>query len=190
MGLRIPTATSTRSRRAALTAVLCVAALVLSACASGFGAQTNQIYTAAEGTNERGDIVDVLNALFVANADDTATLSAGLLVSEPDGDTLQDVAVTTLTGDDIDAQLVRPVDLTDGELHSTGQDAEVIIRGTNFGAGDFVHLSLSFSKAGTVELDAPVVARTAVYDGVAPAPNSAGGPAPSAGASPSAKPSG
>lgn len=166
MGIRTPLV------RAALVAMLlCGAVLALSACGTGFDAQTNRVYTAGVGSNHRGDTVDILNALFVENADETATLSAGLLALEPGGDAVTGVEVTTQDGQSIESSLDEPISLAFDELHLTGEEAEVVVRGANFLAGDFVQVELAFETSAPISIDVPVVARDDAYDEVAPAPN-------------------
>jgi hypothetical protein len=145
-----------RSRVRQLLA-LTLALPLLAACGPNFGAQTDQIYTPAEGVNERDGDVDVLNALIVAEEDGSGRLIAGLANS-----TDEEVELTAVTGDGNDVQFgtdggeaaVPPggfLQLADDEsalISATGADVVV---------GEFVRLTMSFSSGEEVDLNVPVV---------------------------------
>jgi hypothetical protein len=155
-----------RRRRLAATALATTALLALGACGTGFSAQTNQVYQAGTGANHRGEL-DVLNTLFVANDDGTATLSASIVNNTDHQQELTSVEVTTLDGKQLEVKSTKKrLPLKPGILSLVGgfwitKDAT---------AGDYVKATLSFSDAAPVTIEAPVVTRTAEYDKVATEP--------------------
>ena len=142
----------------------------LTGCGTGFGAETVQVYDAGAGVNARGGGVDVLNALVVDNGDETGTLSVSLLDKLGDGD---EVAAIEATVDDQPlevSQSVQPIRLCPGRLLVVGPDATVTLGGDGFAAGGTLTLSMTFRDAAPLSLDVPVVARSAMYDGIAETP--------------------
>jgi hypothetical protein len=141
----------------AMAGLLVVGAL--SGCGTGMDAQTNAIYDAGEGINERGGGVDVLNALLVANPDGSGTLSTALLNNGQEVDALVDVAASAdgeelaVEGDGLPLELPpsprAPLNLSD-EAPLYVQDVE---------AGYFVTVALQFENAAPVEIEIPVVDR-------------------------------
>lgn len=160
-----------RSRRGLLALLVCGSALLLAACGTSFGAQTNQLYESGIGSNHRFGDVEILNAVFVDNGDGTATLSAGLISKLDGGDTLTGVSATDDGGSDIAATLTEPVTLPKDELVSLGTKPEVVLPDGGFQAGYLVHLTLTFENAAPIQIDAPVDSRSKMYDSIAtPAP--------------------
>ncbi|MGZ5421499.1 MAG: hypothetical protein ACXWXF_04915 [Aeromicrobium sp.] len=151
-------------RRTLAIAVSATALLVLTGC--GFGAQTNQSYDAAVGSNERGGKIKVLNALYVDNADGTATFSATLLNKDTGAHVLGAVTATSGDGSPITATLAAPVELEPQVPYTPGTNGDIMLTGA-FAAGGFVKTTLTFEGAEPVTIDAPVVARNAAYEGVA-----------------------
>ena len=78
---------SPSQRRLAIAALLLVPALA----SCGFNAQTDQVYQAAVGINDRSGEVDILNALIVSGEDGSGTF-AGTLVNK---DTTNDCLLYT-----------------------------------------------------------------------------------------------
>lgn len=156
--------------------VVLVAVAAIGGCSGGFNPQTQEIYDAANGVTVRTGNVYVLDALFVANSDSTATLSVSLLDRFGDGDELTDVAVTTSEGEPIEVtQHVQPFPLCADQLAILGPSAAVTISGDNFIPGDTVELLLTFADAAPVRAQVPVLARDAggTYDIVAESPDAA-----------------
>ncbi len=175
-GQEVPRTTARR-----LTGVM-VALLLATACGAGFDAQTQQVYDPADGVTVRTGEVYVLNALFVANDDSTATLSVSLLDKFGDGDQLVGVAVSTNEGEPIDVrQEVESLELCAGQLIVLGPSAAVTISGSLFTPGDTVDLAMTFRDAEPVRTQVPVVARgeSTTYDSVAESPEAAASPSPS-----------
>lgn len=157
---------SVRLRRTSAAAVAVTAMFALTGCGTGFGAQTNQPYDAAVGSNQRGGEVEVLNALFVDNADGTATFSAVLLNKDTNAHLLTSVTTTTGDGTAIASTLVAPHELTPQTPYSPGKDGDIIMTGS-FPAGGFVKITFTFEGVAALTIDAPVVSRTSMYDSVA-----------------------
>jgi hypothetical protein len=153
---------SVRRRRLTAISLAVVAGLTLSACGTNFGAQTNQVYQPAVGANERGD-VETHNTLLVVNRDGSATLSAGLVNTLDDEQTVTGVTVATKDGESLTVR--RPkgsFKLPPGQLVSLGgKDASgvfVVTEGAEPGA--YVDLTISFSGSSPLTVEAPVVARS------------------------------
>lgn len=156
-----------RRRRLTAASLAVTAALTLGACGTSFSAQTNQVYQPGVGANERGD-VSSYNTLLVGNADGTATLSSSLVNSLEDDQTLTGIAVTTDEGDELPVQNPRTgLPLPTGQLVLTGENAAtafVVVEGAE--PGDYVDITFTFSDSAPTTVNAPVVARTAEYDGI------------------------
>src|SRR4051812_25970239 len=97
-------ATSRRSRRLAAVAAL-LAVPALSSCGVNFSAQTDQVYTPAEGANDRSGDVDVLNALIVSDQEGTGRFIAGFSNNKDKEQTL-----TGVTGLGVDQQVQFALD--------------------------------------------------------------------------------
>ena len=151
-----------------LTSVAAVAALGLGGCAgTGVDAQTNAVYQPTVGANVRTGAIQLFNALAVDNGNGTLTLSAAVLNT-----TTQPVKLVSA---DIDAPDQKtnsgigtlPLIVGAGQLKDIGKSGTVIIDSKRIKAGDYVKVKLSFSGKNSVSVDAPIVARTAMYDSVA-----------------------
>ena len=162
-----------RRRRLAATALATTALLALGACGTGFSAQTNQVYQAGVGANHRGDL-DVLNTLFVANEDGSATLSASIVNNTDAEDELESVDVTTLDGKPLEVRSTeKRLPLKPGILSLVGGASDAggfwITKGAT--AGNYVKVTLTFTDAAPITIEAPVVTRTAEYEKVSGAPS-------------------
>ncbi|MCW2769684.1 MAG: hypothetical protein JWR27_1117 [Aeromicrobium sp.] len=160
--------TSVRRRALAAAALAMTAGLTLSACGTGFGAQTNKVYQPAVGANARGE-VDVLNALLVANADGSATISAGVVNNGDQEQSLSSVTVTTLDDQELEvASTDKPVTLTPDVFNAIGGASDAgrfrVVKGAD--AGLYVKVTFTFSDSSPVTIEAPVVARTAEYESI------------------------
>ena len=150
---------ATTSRRLAAVAAL-LALPALSSCGGNFKAQTDQVYTPAEGVNNRDGQVDVLNALIVSDSEGTGRLIAGF-----SNNTDKDETVTSVTGVGVDQQIsfeMQGGEFTvpgNGFLQLADTDGGVIsASGDPVKAGYFVSIRLQFSDAEPVDLSVPVVA--------------------------------
>ncbi len=160
-----------RTRRTIATIALAVAApFALSACGTSFGAQTNQQYQAAVGSNLRSGPIGIYNGLFVENPNGSVTFSGALLSAEKQ--TIESVSV-----DGAAKKLPTPITLEPNTLLTLGSEGEIVIRSADISAGDYVTINFAASPAGDVSIDVPVVARTREYASVASAPQSADDPA-------------
>ncbi|WP_286930190.1 MULTISPECIES: hypothetical protein [Aeromicrobium] len=152
---------STRRTLAAI-ALAVAAPFALSACGTSFGAQTNQQYQAAVGSNLRTGPIGVYNGLFVDNADGTATFSGGLLSTE-------NQTIESVTVDGAAKKLARPITLKPDTLLTLGTAGEIVVK-SDIAAGDYVVISFAATPGGDVSIEVPVVARTEMYADVAKRP--------------------
>ena len=155
-------------RRAAIAALLLVP--TLGAC--GFSAQTDQVYQAATGVNDRSGKVELLNAQIVTAADGAGTFIATLDNTDAkNADRLVSVTGTGVTAKakDIDipadgvANLAEPAESGDPKLAVTG---------TGVKAGSWVRLTFVFESGQSTTLLVPIVENSEDYDHV-PLPSEA-----------------
>jgi hypothetical protein len=173
----------------ALVAALFVAP-ALTACAStNFGAQTDKVYTPADGVTNRDGQVDVLNALIVSEDPGSGRLIAGL----SNNNTTTDDELTGVAGAGNSQGLT--VSLAGGDttipaggfLQLADNDAaNVQVQGdpSELYAGTFARVTFSFKNADAVTVNVPVLAPGENYRDVQLTPS----PAPSPSASESGKP--
>jgi hypothetical protein len=139
----------------------------LSGCAgTGMDAQTNAQYQAGVGANVRSGSIQLFNALAVDNGDGTATLSAAILNR---ADTPAKLTGATARGSDGSAveATTAPAIIDPGQMFNTGKAGAVILQDKELTAGEYVRVKLTFNGGRAVSVEAPVVARTAIYDEVA-----------------------
>ena len=153
--LRPVTASRSRARR---LLALTLATPLLVAC-NNFDAQTDQVYTPAQGVNDRSTDIDVLNALVVAESDGSGRLIAGL-ASQAD----EDVELTGVQGEGEDAEVQFGSDggeavVPAGGFRQLADEGSAVISATGEGVvvGDYVRLTMSFSNGDEVALNVPVV---------------------------------
>ncbi len=158
--------TPRRVRRLAAPAVLVVATVALSGCGAGNEVQTNQQYQAAIGANLRTGEVQLFNALAVDNGDGTATVSTVIVNTTDQNQKLGSATATTLDGTTVPVESATATVPANGTFN-TGTDATVVLKSKDVKAGGYIELTLSFDGAGDVRIEAPVVARTDMYSGVA-----------------------
>ena len=162
-----------RRRRLAAAALATTALLTLGGCGTGFSAQTNQVYQAGVGANHRGEM-DVLNTLFVANEDGSATLSAAIVNNTDSEEELASITATTLDGKELAVRNTKlkaqPIPAGDLTLVGRASDTQAFWISEGATAGDYVRVTLIFKDAAPVTIEAPVVARKAEYDKVVDAP--------------------
>ncbi|MCW2753596.1 MAG: hypothetical protein JWQ32_1007 [Marmoricola sp.] len=157
-------------RRVAIAALLL--APVLGAC--GFSAQTDQVYQAAAGVNDRSGNVDILNALVVSGTDGVGTLSTTLV----DNDQTRSDELTSVTGPGIEATTAGIVVPAGGhaDISNPGADGgpQVVLRGAGIKPGQFVTLTFVFASGQSTTLQVQVFAATGDYTGVPlPSPSTA-----------------
>lgn len=170
MGTRTLSSRTWRStvRRLASLAVVPLAAVSLTGCGANFDAQTNQVYQAAEGTNDRSALVYSLNTLVVSDGEGNGTVTARLVNNGPEADELQ-----SFTAQQDDGTALKVVTLTEPIAIGTapspeqsiliGPDGELRLHGGGFAPGDFIRLDLTFSESEPLSMDVPVVAQTEEY---------------------------
>jgi copper(I)-binding protein len=128
-------------------------------------ATTNLQYQPGVGSNVRTGDVQLFNALAVANANETATLSVTILNRTGKAIKLNSVSGRLSDGRKLTAT-TTPAIIDDGETVATGPAGSVILKGEGLEAGKYVKLSLKFSGGERVTVEAPVVARSSMYDDV------------------------
>lgn len=140
-------------RRKLVVAAVVLASPLVASC--GFDVATDQVYTPAEGVNDRSGSVDVLNALVVSGAHGSGTVIAGLA----NNDTARADALTTVSGS-MGTQVTpgAPVDIPGGGFVQLADEAPVTIEGKEITAGRFVTVTFEFKRAQSVTLEVPVVA--------------------------------
>lgn len=149
------TATRVRARR---MLALLLALPLLAAC-NNFGAQTDQVYTPAQGTNSQDASIDVLNAAIVSEDDGSGRLIAGLA-----NNTDEDVALTLVQGVGEGADVQFGTDGGDNTIPGEGflqlADEDVALisaTGEQVVKGYYVRLLMVFDNGEEVELNVPVV---------------------------------
>lgn len=153
------------SRKVALLAA--AAALGLGGCAgTGVDAQTNAQYQAGVGANVRSGSIQLFNALAVDNGDGTATFSAAILNRDDTPAKLTGASALASDGSAVKAT-TAPAIIDAGQMFNTGKAAAVILADKKLVAGQYVTVKLTFDGGRTVSVEAPVVARSAIYDEVA-----------------------
>ena len=161
---------ATHSKALAAASVL-LALPALSSCAVSFGAQTDQVYTPADGENNRDGTVDVLNALIVSETPGSGRLIAGLSNSDPDeADTLTGVRgvgeTESVTFTLNDGETSIPAG---GYLQLADDDAANITASGDpeqLQSGAFVRLRFTFENGEEAELNVPVLSPGSNYDDV------------------------
>lgn len=149
-------------RRSIAAAAVVLAAPALVSC--GFDAPTDQVYTPAQGVNDRSGSVDVLNALVVSGEDGSGTLIAALVNNDQEtDDTLTGVAGA---GEDASATVSiegEQVDVPAGGLVQLADDGNVSVEAGRVQPGNFVELQFTFERGETITVKAPVVADEGDY---------------------------
>ena len=169
-------------RRTTIAALLLAPALT----ACGFSAQTDQVYQAAVGVNDRSGSVDILNALIVSGAEGSGTF-AGTLVNK---DTTDDATLESVEGPGITASRTT-VDVPAGGNARLADSGEVTLEGSEIEPGSFVELTFTFSSGQRTTMKVPVVEATGDYSDVPlPKPSSSTSPSATPSKSPSASPTG
>lgn len=141
-------------RRTIAAVALLFAAPAVTACAQGFGAQTDQQYQPVDGVTAHLDGVDVIAAAIVAGDDGKGTLSAGLVADEDD--TLAQVSGSgvTVTGLPTEVTANKPVNLAKEGVVVEGDDVE---------PGNYVELTFTFAGGESTKLSVPVVTNSGDY---------------------------
>jgi hypothetical protein len=161
---------ATHSKALAVASVL-LALPALSSCAVSFGAQTDQVYTPADGENNRDGTVDVLNALIVSETPGSGRLIAGL--SNADLEEADSITGVRALGDSEGVTFSLGSGETEipagGYLQLADDDAaHITVSGDpeQVEPGAFVRLEFTFQNGEGAELNVPVLSPGSTYDGV------------------------
>jgi hypothetical protein len=150
-----------------LALLAATAALGLGGCSgTGTDAQTNAQYQAGVGANVRSGPIQLYNALAVDNGDGTATLSAAILNRDASPAKLKSADASASDGSTVDVQ-TAPAIIDVGQTFDTGKAGAVILADKRLEPGEYVTVKLTFDGGRKVSVEAPVVARKAIYDEVA-----------------------
>lgn len=157
--------------------------------ACGFGAQTLQPYTPAEGTNAdigQGGTLKIRNLVVVSRTKGQGIISATLVSNASDRLTGVTVAPTRPDGSTapgVAAALPKPITLGSGSLVVlTDMQPLITVAAPDLQPGLTATITLQFANAGPVTMNAPVVdGTTEPWSTITPAPSPSG----SASASPS-----
>ncbi len=184
---RTRSARRSRGGRAPLFAALAVVPL-LAGCAANFDAQTQVQYQPAVGSDNRATDIYVLNALVVGDDSGDGTV-VGTLINQADcPDYLVAVQAVDNSGGGIETsplpavQAVQSSTCAASQAPDTGialpsqrpaklpDDGQVQVHADTVAPGTFITLTLRFQQAGPIEIDVPVVAEAAMYDGITVGP--------------------
>ena len=153
--------TATQTKALAVAAAL-LAVPALSACGPNFDAQTDQVYTPADGENSRDGDVHVLNALIVSDTAGSGRFIASLVNSDPsEADELEgvegvgDSAEVTFSVEGGDTEIPPG-----GRLQLADDDAAMVAASGSedvLAPGKFVRVSVSFANGDSAELNVPVL---------------------------------
>ena len=158
-------------RRVAIAAVLL---LVPALAACGFDAQTDKIYQAATGVNDRSGVVEILNAQVVSAEDGTGTFIATL----DNTDLKQADQLVSVTGDGVTAKN-QAIDIPADGVANLAQPAEgadavqVQVDGEGIQAGKWVRLTFAFANGQSSEVLVPVVSSDSADYAEVPLPSAA-----------------
>jgi len=156
----------------------------LAACGVSFGAQTDQVYTPADGVSARGGEVDVLNALIVSDTPGTGRLIAGL----SNENTSKDDTLTGVRGAGEDKDVTFSLAGGSTTIPAGGllqladaSAANVVANGSPdlVKPGAFIRLTFSFQNAQEATVDVPVLEPDDTYSDVQLPPAKGGSPSPS-----------
>ena len=151
-------------RTLATTSLLIALTAPLSAC--GFNYATDRVYTPAAGSNDRDGVVDVLAAVVVSGQEGSGTFVATL----SNGDTEDEIALTSVTGageSAVEVAEFEPVAIGPGALVNLAQPpAPPIVLTGDFGAGNFLTLTLDFDNGESATLNVPVLDDSGDYEGL------------------------
>jgi copper(I)-binding protein len=173
-----------RSRRAVtpigrLAAAVAIAGLAVgvSACEAGNDAPTLEFHPQSAGLDVMVHGVKIINAFVLGAASGplAAGQSAGVfLAMYNQGRTAQ--TLTSVSAPGVAKSVTAPsggIALPPNQaVHLTGPEPQIVLTGLlhPLEAGGSVHVVLSFSEAGNVTLDLPVLPRTTSYGTFSPAP--------------------
>jgi hypothetical protein len=145
-------------RRGVAAAAVALALPALVSCGSNFNAPTDQVYTPAQGVNDRSSDVDVLNALIVSGEDGSGTLIAGLANNrEERADTLTQVGGA---GPDAGITVNGPsggTEIPAGGYVQLADEGAYSVEASQVQPGRFITVAFSFENSAQVTMQIPVV---------------------------------
>lgn len=148
-------------RRTAFVAVLLAPALA----ACGFGAQTDQIYQAAQGVDNRATQVKILNASVVAGENGSGTFTGSFDNGSGETQTLEKVTAEGVTA----TKNAASISVLPRQLLNLGKPVEgpheemlplLVLTGDPIIIGKFVRLTFTFSGVGDVTVNVLVVSNS------------------------------
>ncbi len=136
-------------------AVAAALALVPALASCGFNQQTDQVYQAAVGTDNRDSSVDVLNVVVVSGEDGSGTVVATLV----NNDDVEDDALLAVEDADttLEIELSGDNEIPAGGLLNLAEEGGITATGDAIVPGDLVTLTWTFQRADPVTFNAPVV---------------------------------
>jgi hypothetical protein len=154
-------------RRSLASAVLLLAVTGLSSCTVNFGEQTDKVYNPSAGVDDRSGSVDVLNALVVSGS----TGSGAVIATLVNNDQTHPDALRSVAGAGSDSSLqVTPGGRTAipaGGLLNLATQGRIVVRGSQVVPGSLVNITFTFQRGKAITVQAPVVADSSEYSGVA-----------------------
>jgi hypothetical protein len=131
----------------------------------GFDKATDKVYTPGEGTNNRDGDVKVLAAVVAA-----AQPGSGTFIATFSNDGTEPDSLTQLSGAGESAELSvadidSPAEIEPRSFVNLADEGGVTLSG-DFGAGDFVELTMTFDSGGSVTMNVPVVYACEEFDGL------------------------
>lgn len=159
-------------RRTISAAAVVLAVPMLASC--GFSEQTDQVYNAAAGVDDRSGTVDVLDAQVVSGQTGSGTVVASL-VNEDQTHADKLVQITPADQGSQDLTFAGPsgTKIPAGGEVDLGNTGQWTVRGQSVKAGSFVKITFVFQRAQAITVDVPVTsASNPIYSNV-PLPQSA-----------------
>lgn len=171
-------------RRTISAAAVLLAVPLLASC--GFNEQTDQVYQAAAGVDDRSGAVKVLDAQVVSGEAGSGTVVASLVNSdEQTGDKLTQIGPGDPGSQDITVSGPSGTAVPAGGAVNLGDQGLWTVRGGAVKAGSLVKLTFTFQHAQTITVDVPVVSSSnPIYSNIplpqSPSPSPVTSPSPSA----------
>jgi hypothetical protein len=173
-------------RRVLAAVAVVLAAPAMSSCGADFGAQTDQIYNPAAGTDDRSGEVDVLNALVVSAHHGSGTVIATLVNNnQTRADRLTGVTGTG-PNSGVQVSIGRPTTIPPNGLVNLADQGSITITGQDVEPGRFLNLTFSFQHGASATMSTLVVSAADPQYSSVPLPTPSGSASTPASASPSA----
>ena len=150
------------------TVALCAPALV----ACGFDAATDRPYTPAAGVYDQTTALDVSAAVIVSTNPGSGNFVA-TIANEEQGEDAELTSLDPASGATIEAAEFEAVPVAAGGHVDLADEGGLPVTG-DFGAGDFVEITLGFGSGERITMNVPVVDNAGDFaglDGPAPVPS-------------------